>query len=43
MIKKTILILLVFWFIVSCGKKADPVYKDPESKASIKIIYLGKA
>ena len=32
MIKKIILTLLLCFLIVSCGKKGDPEYKDPEKK-----------
>tara|TARA_B100000795_G_scaffold262836_1_gene241200 strand:+ start:1139 stop:1273 length:135 start_codon:yes stop_codon:yes gene_type:complete len=35
MIKKTILLFLLFFMIVSCGKKGDPKYKDPENKVQI--------
>ena len=39
---KNILILLFCCVIVSCGKKGDPIYKDPKSKASIKIVSVNK-
>jgi len=32
MIQKTILILLFCSVLVSCGKKGDPVYVDPDKK-----------
>ena len=31
MIKKILLILIVLTFIVSCGKKADPEYKESKN------------
>ena len=35
MIKKITLAMLVCCIIVSCGKKGDPKYKDPEQKVKI--------
>ena len=35
MIKKITLIILFCCIIVSCGKKADPEYIDPEKKVKI--------
>ena len=32
MIKKIILIIIVLTFVVSCGKKADPEYKESKYK-----------
>ena len=32
MIKKIILTLILCCMIISCGKKGDPEYKDPEKK-----------
>jgi len=32
MIKKILLILIVFNILISCGKKGDPVYSDPDKK-----------
>ena len=38
--KNIILALLVCCIIISCGRKGDPEYKDPEKKAKThKIIY----
>jgi len=31
MIKKILLILIVLTFIVSCGKKSDPEYKESKN------------
>ncbi len=42
MIKKIILALMLCCIIASCGKKEDPVYKDPKKKAAIQNIYLKK-
>ena len=33
MIKKITLIILLFCAVISCGKKGDPEYMDPEKKA----------
>ncbi len=39
--KKITLILILFYLIISCGKKSDPEYK--ESKINkIQIIYINK-
>ena len=43
MIKKIILTLLLCFLIVSCGKKGDPEYKDPEIKTKIQTILKNKA
>ena len=43
MIKKIILTLILSFMIVSCGKKGDPIYKDPEKKALIQSYFLNKA
>ena len=32
MIKKTILIFICLFFLFSCGKKADPEYKETKIK-----------
>ena len=42
MIKKIILTLLLCFLIVSCGKKGDPEYKDPEKKTEIQTILKNK-
>ena len=36
MIKKIILIILLLFAVISCGKKDDPKYIDPDKKAEIK-------
>ena len=43
MIKNLLLFLVVIFVIISCGKKGDPFYKDPEINSknyssNIKII-----
>ena len=43
MIKKITLALLLCCIIVSCGKKGDPEYKDPENKVKIQNIFKDKA
>ena len=40
MIKKTTLIILLFCAVISCGKKGDPKYMDPEKKAELKEILI---
>ena len=42
MIKKITLALILFCMIISCGKKGDPKYKDPEKKAEIQSIFINK-
>tara|TARA_B110001450_G_scaffold228555_1_gene228601 strand:+ start:31 stop:162 length:132 start_codon:yes stop_codon:yes gene_type:complete len=43
MIKKITLALLLCCIIISCGKKGDPEYKDPEKKVKIQNIFKDKA
>jgi len=43
MTKKIILTLMLCCIIASCGKKGDPVYKDPKKKATIQGVFLNKA
>tara|TARA_B100001063_G_C16647352_1_gene494056 strand:+ start:47 stop:178 length:132 start_codon:yes stop_codon:yes gene_type:complete len=38
MINKIFLTLVLFCIIISCGKKSDPVFKDPEKKVDIQNI-----
>ena len=42
MIKKIILILILCSSILSCGKKGDPKYKEPENNAKIQSILINK-
>ena len=43
MIKKIILIILLFCAAISCGKKSDPKYVDPDKKAEIKKVSVNLA
>ena len=43
MIKKIIYALIFCCFIASCGKKGDPVYKDPKKEATSQNIFKNKA
>ena len=38
MIKKIIIVMFLLCAIISCGKKGDPKYVDPDKKAEIKEI-----
>jgi len=40
MIKKIILIILLFCAAISCGKKGDPKYIDPDKTAEIKKVLI---
>ena len=42
MIKKITLTMLLFCIIISCGKKGDPKYIDPEKKVKIHTIFINK-
>ena len=43
MIKKITLIILLFCAVISCGKKDDPKYMDPEKKAKLKEVSINSA
>ena len=43
MIKKFTIIILLFYAVVSCGKKGDPKYLDPEKKAELKEVLINSA
>tara|TARA_B100001564_G_scaffold349618_1_gene352956 strand:- start:145 stop:276 length:132 start_codon:yes stop_codon:yes gene_type:complete len=43
MIKKITLALLLIYILVSCGKKGDPKYMDPENKVEKEINIVNKA
>ena len=43
MIKKFILIMVLFCLVISCGKKGDPNYVDPDKKAEIKEVSINLA
>ena len=40
MIKKFTIIILLFCAVISCGKKSDPKYVDPDKKAEIKEVLV---
>tara|TARA_Y100001970_G_scaffold281512_1_gene392446 strand:+ start:4053 stop:4181 length:129 start_codon:yes stop_codon:yes gene_type:complete len=42
MIKK-VLFLFLFFVIISCGKKGDPVYNETKKKINKQDIYVNKA
>ena len=42
MIKKITIIILFSLLIISCGKKGDPEYKNPDKKAKIQTIIKNK-
>ena len=43
MIKKFIIIMLLFCAIIYCGKKGDPKYVDPDKKTEIKQFSINLA
>ena len=43
MIKKITLIILLFCLVISCGKKGNPQYTDPDKKAKIYKVLISKA
>ena len=43
MIKKIFFFLALICLIISCGKKGDPVYKDPEKKTDLQTVLKNKA
>ena len=43
MIKKITLIILLFCAVISCGKKDNPKYVDPEKKAEIREVLINSA
>ena len=43
MIKKFTIIILLFCAVISCGKKSDPKYIDPDKKAEIKKVLVNLA
>ena len=42
MIKKIILTLILCFFLISCGKKGDPEYKEIKKKAEFTTILINK-
>ena len=43
MIKKFFIIVFLFCTIISCRKKGDPKYVDPDKKAEIKEVLINLA
>ena len=43
MIKKFTIIILLLCAVISCGKKGDPEYIDPDKKAKIKKVLINLA
>ena len=43
MIKKITLAIIIIFLLISCGKKGDPEYKDPEQKVEKIILLKNKA
>ena len=43
MIKKISLVLILFLFVVSCGKKGNPEYKNSIKKEKIQKILVKKS
>ena len=43
MIKKITFVVLVCCILISCGKKGDPKYKDPEKEVKMNIFMVKKA
>ncbi len=40
MTKKFTIIILLFCLVISCGKKGDPKYLDPDKKADMKEVSI---
>ena len=40
MIKKFTIILLLYCAVISCGKKGDTKYEDPDKKVEIKEVLI---
>ena len=40
MIKKFSIIILLLSIVISCGKKGDPKYVDPDKKADMKEVSI---
>ena len=43
MIKKIFFFLTLSCLILSCGKKGDTIYKDPEKKTDLQTVLRNKA
>ncbi len=42
MIKNIFFFFALSCLIVSCGKKGDPIYKDPEKKTDLRTVLKNK-
>ena len=43
MIRKITFVILLCCILVSCGKKGDPEYKDPNKEVNSQTILISKA
>ena len=43
MIKKIMFVILFCFAVISCGKKGDPEYKDPNKEVNSQTILINKA
>ena len=43
MIRKFALALILCCILISCGKKGDPEYKEPEKKLKVQLLLINKA
>ena len=43
MIRKFTIIMLLFCVVISCGKKNEPKYVDPDKKTEIKKVSINLA
>ena len=43
MIKKIFFFLTLSYLIVSCGKKGDPIYKNPKKETNLQTAIKNKA
>jgi len=43
MIKKIFFFLALSCLMFSCGKKGDPIYKDPEKKTDLQTVLKNRA
>ena len=43
MFRKFSLALILCCLLISCGKKGDPKYKEPEKKTSMQLLLTNKA
>ena len=42
MIKKIVFLVLLCCVVISCGKKGDPIYNDPEKKTDLQTVLKNK-